>query len=199
MAKLKGTIAHKTMNRLFASEPVRVNTDYYIVGVPSNDGSVKLRVDIINDTYTRRGVAVVWAYWDDEKEDVVVDWEQYKINNRTVALIVEKYAIQFCTQNYIKTHPINKPSKEFMAEQKQKEKPTPQTKAERTTPIKPLETHEEEPTSNIINITSFTLKETEPGLTIVFTTDTGKTLVARYGGAKGQTTTITTTTTTVVQ
>lgn len=198
MSNTKNTVASKTMNRLFASEPINVTGDYYIVGVPNDNGSVKLRIDRINDTWTKRGVAVIWAYWDDEKQDVVVDWEQYNINSKNVAIIAEKYAIQFCTKNYIKTHPINTPSQEFLKEQKQKETPQPKPK-----PIVTQESTdkavEKEQNSNIINITSFTLKETEHGLTIVFTTDTGKTLVARYGGTKGQTTTITTTTTTVVQ
>lgn len=131
-------------------------------------------------------------------DQVVVEWDDWTIRSDALAHIVKLYAEEFVVENYIKTHPINAPSKEFILRKKQ-EGETAVLPAADTHEQKPQVTQEEEPTNNIINITSFTLKETELGLTIVFTTDTGKTLVARYGGTKGQTTTITTTTTTVIQ
>lgn len=192
MANKKGAIAHKTMERLFASEPIHTHGSYWIVGYPSEDGTaVKLRIDRDECGRMIYGVAKLYAMWDEEQQDIMLDWELWKINSKLLEQIAEKYAIQFCTENYIKTHPINTP---------QAVKPTAPTPKQE--PIV-VETRAEKPKpqvdDTIINITSFTLKETELGLTIVFTTDTGKTLIGRYGGTKGQTTTITTTTTTIIK
>lgn len=162
MPAKNGCIKKTTINKLMNGDVVRVYGTYDAVGFILNDNRVKIRIDRDCNGRKRYGASVLWAQCD-EDGNVTVENEQWEIDSPHLYRICEAYLIAFLNENYMRSHPIVS-----RCEEPQKPNtPTPQP--------------EIDVDDNIITVTSFTVKMTDGGMSIEFTTDNGKTIIARYG------------------
>lgn len=156
-----GYIKKQTLEKLIKSEPIRAYGIYDVVGYTLSDTRVKVRIDRDSNGRKRYGASTVWASVD-EIGEIHIDDEQWSINSPPLRKLVETYAIALLDYVYIAAHPIVSPSEE----------PRLTTEPELT-----IETVDE----TNITIVAFTVKSTDSGMVIEFTTDDGRKLTAKYG------------------
>lgn len=156
-----GYIKKQTLEKLIKSEPIRAYGIYDVVGYTLSDTRVKVRIDRDVNGRKRYGASTVWASVD-EIGEIHIDDEQWSINSPPLRKLVETYVIALLDYVYIAAHPIVSPSEE----------PRLTTKPEPT-----IETVDE----TNITIVAFTVKSTDSGMVIEFTTDDGRKLTAKYG------------------
>lgn len=160
-----GYIKKQTLEKLIKSEPIRAYGIYDVVGYTLSDTRVKVRIDRDSNGRKRYGASTIWASVD-EIGEIHIDDEQWSINSPPLRKLVETYVIALLDYVYISAHPIVSPSEE------------PKLAPKATTAPEPtIETVDE----TNITVVAFTVKSTDSGMVIEFTTDDGRKLTAKYG------------------